>query len=385
MRYYDYLNPSVNFMGPGCVKELGHRCELLNMKKPLIVTDSFLVSVENGPVAQSLASLEEKGIESVIFTGVEPNPKIENCYDGLKVYRENGCDSIITIGGGSAHDCGKGIGIAATHEGYLADYAGIETLTNPLPPVIAVSTTAGTASEVTRHCVLTDRSTKLKFVIVSWRNVPLVSFNDPMMMLTVPKGLTAATGMDALTHAIEAYVSVDANPVTDAAAIQSIKLISQNLRQAVANGSNVKARENMAYASFLAGLAFNNGNLGYVHAMAHQLGGQYDMAHGVANAMLLPTVEEYNLISNPEKFRDIAIFMGKNVEGLSLMEAAHAAVDAMRELAEDVGIPSGLAQMGVKEEDFELMAENALRDGNAFSNPRKGTKEDIISLFRKTM
>ena len=385
MRYYDYLNPSANFMGPGCVKDLGHRCELLNMKKPLIVTDDFLASVENGPVAQSLASLKEKGIESVIFTGVEPNPKIENCYEGLKVYQENGCDSIITIGGGSAHDCGKGIGIAATHEGYLADYAGIETLTNPLPPVIAVNTTAGTASEVTRHCVLTDRSTKLKFVIMSWRIVPLVSFNDPMMMLSVPKGLTAATGMDALTHAIEAYVSVDANPVTNAAAIQSIKLIAQNLRQAVANGENIKARENMAYASFLAGLAFNNGNLGYVHAMAHQLGGQYDMAHGVANAMLLPTVEEYNLISNPEKFRDIAIFMGKNVEGLSLMDAAHAAVDAMRELAEDVGIPSGLAQMGVKEEDFELMAENALRDGNAFSNPRKGTKEDIINLFRKAM
>ena len=197
--------------------------------------------------------------------------------------------------------------------------------------------------------------------------------------------ITAATGMDALTHAIEAYVSVDANPVTDAAAIQSIKLIANNLRQAVANGSNVKARENMAYASYLAGLAFNNGNLGYVHAMAHQLGGQYDMAHGVANAMLLPTVEEYNLISNPEKFRDIAIFMGKKVEGLSLMDAAHAAVDAMRELAEDVGIPSGLAQMGVKEEDFDLMATNALKDGNAFSNPRKGNKQDIIDLFRKAM
>ncbi len=248
-----------------------------------------------------------------------------------------------------------------------------------------MNTTAGTASEVTRHCVLTDRATKLKFVIVSWRNVPMVSFNDPMMMLTVSRGLTAATGMDALTHAIEAYVSVDANPVTDACAIQSIKLIANNLRQAVANGANVEARENMAYASYLAGLAFNNGNLGYVHAMAHQLGGQYDMAHGVANAMLLPTVEEYNLISNPEKFRDIAIFMGKNVDGLSVTEAAHLAVDAMRELAEDVGIPSGLAQMGVKEEDFDLMATNALKDGNAFSNPRKGTKQDIIELFRKAM
>lgn len=385
MRYYDYLSPSVNFMGPGCVKELAHRCQLLNMKKPLVVTDEFLAKVENGPVAQSLAVLQEAGIESVVFTGVEPNPKIENCYDGLKVYQDNGCDSIITVGGGSAHDCGKGIGIAATHDKPLREYAGIETLDNPLPPVIAVNTTAGTASEVTRHCVLTDRATKLKFVIVSWRNVPLVSFNDPMMMLSVPRGLTAATGMDALTHAIEAYVSVDANPVTDAAAIQSIKLIAENLRQAVANGANVKARENIAYASYLAGLAFNNGNLGYVHAMAHQLSGQYDMAHGVANAMLLPTVEEYNLISNPEKFRDIAVFMGKNVDGLSVMEAAHLAVDAMRELAEDVGIPSGLAQMGVKEEDFDLMATNALKDGNAFSNPRKGTKQDIIDMFRKAM
>ena len=385
MKYYDFLNPSVNFMGPGCIKELGHRCELLKMKKPLIVTDSFLAGLKDGPVALSVASLKAKGIQAVIFTGVEPNPKIENCYEGLKVYQFNHCDSIITIGGGSSHDCGKGIGIAATHDAPLASYAGIETLPNPLPPIIAVNTTAGTASEVTRHCVLTDRATKLKFVIVSWRNMPLVSFNDPLMMLGIPRGLTAATGMDALTHAIEAYVSVDANPVTDAAAIQAIKLVSNNLRQAVANGSNLTARENMAYASYLAGLAFNNGNLGYVHAMAHQLGGQYDMAHGVANAMLLPTVEEYNLVANPEKFRDIAIFMGKKVDGLSLMDAAHAAIDAMRELAEDVGIPSGLAQMGVKEEDFELMATNALKDGNAFSNPRKGTKDDIIALFRKAM
>ena len=383
MRYYDYLAPSVNFMGPGCVKELGKRCKILNLKKALIVTDHFLANLENGPVAQSIKSLEENGIEYAIFEGVEPNPKIENCYDGLATFVGNNCDSIITIGGGSSHDCGKGIGIASSHKKPLKELAGIETLDNALPPILAVNTTAGTASEVTRHCVLTDRETKLKFVIVSWRNVPLVSFNDPLLMLDIPKGLTAATGMDALTHAIESYVSVDANPVTDASAIQAIKLISTNLRQAVANGHNVQARENMVYASYLAGLAFNNGNLGYVHAMAHQLGGQYDMAHGVANAMLLPTVEEYNLIANPEKFKNIAEFMGKNIDGLSTMEAAHLAIDAMRELAEDVGIPQGLSKMGVKEEDFDLMATNALKDGNAFSNPRKGNKEDIINLFRK--
>ncbi len=383
MRYYDFLNPSVNFMGPGCVSVLGERCKLLGMNKPLIVTDDFLARMENGPVAQSVASLESSGIEYVIFTGAEANPKVQNCYDGLKIYRENGCDSIITVGGGSAHDCGKGVGIAATHDGDLTEYAGIEKLTNALPPLIAVNTTAGTASEVTRHCVLTNLDTKLKFVIVSWRNVPLVSFNDPMMMLDIPPALTAATGMDALTHAVETYVSVDANPVTDAVAIQSIKLIANNLRQAVANGHDVKARENMAYASLLAGMAFNNGNLGYVHAMAHQLGGQYDLPHGVANAMLLPVVEEYNIMSNPQRFADIAEFMGENIEGLSVMDAADKAIAAMARLAKDVGIPASLKEMGVKEEDFELMAENALKDGNAGSNPRKGNKQDIINLFRK--
>lgn len=383
MRYYDFLCPSVNFMGPGCVSILGERCQILNMKKPLIVTDEFLAKLENGPVAQSVASLEAAGIEYVIFTGAEANPKVQNCYDGLKLYRENGCDSIITVGGGSAHDCGKGVGIAVTHDKDLTEYAGIEKLENPLPPVIAVNTTAGTASEVTRHCVLTNLDTKLKFVIVSWRNVPLVSFNDPMMMLGIPAGLTAATGMDALTHAVETYVSVDANPVTDAVAMQAIKLCANNLRQAVANGGDVKARENMAYASLLAGMAFNNGNLGYVHAMAHQLGGQYDLPHGVANAMLLPVVEEYNIISNPQRFADIAEFMGENIEGLSVMDAAQKAIDAMRRLATDIGIPTSLKEMGVKEEDFDLMATNALLDGNAGSNPRKGNKQDIINLFAK--
>jgi len=383
MRYYDFLCPSVNFMGPGCVSILGERCQILNMKKPLIVTDEFLAKLENGPVAQSVASLEAAGIEYVIFTGAEANPKVQNCYDGLKLYREHGCDSIITVGGGSAHDCGKGVGIAATHDKDLTEYAGIEKLENPLPPVIAVNTTAGTASEVTRHCVLTNLDTKLKFVIVSWRNVPLVSFNDPMMMLGIPAALTAATGMDALTHAVETYVSVDANPVTDAVAMQAIKLCANNLRQAVANGADVKARENMAYASLLAGMAFNNGNLGYVHAMAHQLGGQYDLPHGVANAMLLPVVEEYNIISNPQRFADIAEFMGENIEGLSVMDAAQKAIDAMRRLATDIGIPTSLKEMGVKEEDFDLMAANALNDGNAGSNPRKGNKQDIINLFAK--
>ncbi|WP_250673604.1 iron-containing alcohol dehydrogenase [Paraclostridium ghonii] len=382
MRMYDYLVPSVNFMGAGCVKLVGERCTILGGKKALIVTDNFLRNMEGGAVELTVKSLLEAGIEVAYYDQVEPNPKDTNVIDGLKIYQEENCDMIVTVGGGSAHDCGKGIGIAATHEGDLYEYAGIETLTNPLPPIVAVNTTAGTASEVTRHCVITNTKTKVKYVIVSWRNLPLVSFNDPELMVKKPAGLTAATGMDALTHAIEAYVSKDANPVTDAAAIQAIKLISKNLRQAVALGENLVARENMAYASLLAGMAFNNANLGYVHAMAHQLGGLYDMPHGVANAMLLPHVEKYNLISNPQKFADIAEFMGENIDGLSVVEAAEKAIGAMFKLSKDIGIPASLKEMGVKEEDFEYMAEMALKDGNAFSNPRKGNENDIVEIFK---
>lgn len=385
MRYYDYLMPSVNFFGPGCLEVVGERAKILNGKKVLIVTDKFLHSLKDGAVDKTIQYLKNVGIDSVVFDNVEPNPKDTNVYEGADLYRAENCDMIITVGGGSPHDCGKGIGIAVTHPGDICDYAGIETLTNPLPPIISINTTAGTASEVTRHAVITNTKTKVKFVIVSWRNLPLVSINDPLLMVGKPAPLTAATGMDALTHAVEAYVSKDANPVTDAAAIQAIKLIAKNLRQAVANGENLKARENMAYGSLLAGMAFNNGNLGYVHAMAHQLGGLYDMPHGVANAMLLPHVCRYNMISNPEKFADIAEFMGENTNGLSVIEAAEKGIEAIFRLSSDIGIPRSLKDAGVREEDIVLMAENALKDGNAFSNPRKGNQEDIILIFKGAM
>ncbi len=380
---YDFFMPNVNFFGRGCVNVVGERCEILGGTKALIVTDRFLRGLEDGAVSRVVSSLEEAGIAYTFFDGVEPNPKDHNIYDGLKIFRDDQCDLIITVGGGSAHDCGKGIGIAASHEGDLyEDYAGIEKLTNPLPPIVCVNTTAGTASEVTRHCVITHAEKKIKYVIVSWRNTPLVSINDPELMVGKPPALTAATGIDALTHAVESYVSLGANPVTDAAAIQAIKLISQNLRQAVAYGHNLEARENMAHASLLAGMAFNNAGLGYVHAMAHQLGGLYDMPHGVANAILLPHVERFNIISNIQKFADIAVFMGENIEGLSLREAADKAIESIKKLCQDVNIPSSLRELGVKEEDFEYMAKLALQDGNAFSNPIQGTEADIVNIFK---
>ncbi|MBP2259019.1 iron-containing alcohol dehydrogenase [Virgibacillus alimentarius] len=375
--------PNVNFFGRGSIDVVGERCQILGAKKALIVTDEFLKKLEGGPVDKVIASLKKEGIDYAFYDKVEPNPKDTNVRDGLEVYQSENCDLILTVGGGSAHDCGKGIGIAATHEGDLYEnYAGIETLTNPLPPLVSVNTTAGTGSEVTRHCVITNTEKKVKFVIVSWRNTPLVSINDPELMVGKPAGLTAATGMDALTHAIESYVSLGANPVTDSMAIQAIKLISTNLRQAVAYGQNLEARENMAHASLLAGMAFNNAGLGYVHAMAHQLGGLYDIAHGVANAVLLPHVEKYNIISNPQKFADIAKFMGEQTEGLSVREAADKAIDAIRKLSEDVNIPANLRELGVKEEDFEKMAKLSLEDGNAVSNPIQGKEKDIIDIFQ---
>ncbi|MCW3779084.1 iron-containing alcohol dehydrogenase [Levilactobacillus namurensis] len=381
-RSYDFLMPSVNFFGPGVISKLGDRAKMLGMKKPVIVTDKFLEGMQDGAVQQSLKSLDAAGVDYVIYNNVEPNPKIRNIKEVKKLYEDSGADSIITIGGGSAHDTGKGAGIILTNGDDITKLAGIETLDKALPPLIAVNTTAGTGSELTRHAVITNEETHLKFVVVSWRNIPLVSFNDPTLMLDVPKGLTAATGMDAFVQSIEPYVSVDHNPITDSQCIEAIKLIETSLREAVANGHNLEARTKMVEAEMLAGMAFNNANLGYVHAMAHQLGGQYDAPHGVCCALLLPYVEEYNIIACPERFAELAKIMGENTDGLSTRDAAELSIKAMKQMSQDVGIPASIKEIGAKPEDFELMAENALKDGNAFSNPRKGTKEDIIKIFQ---
>ncbi|AWD61400.1 1,3-propanediol dehydrogenase [Limosilactobacillus reuteri] len=382
-RQFDFLMPSVNFFGPGVIAKIGDRAKILNMHKPLIVTTEGLSKIDNGPVKQTIASLEKAGVDYAVFTGAEPNPKIRNVQAGKKMYQDENCDSIITVGGGSAHDCGKGIGIVLTNGDDISKLAGIETLKNPLPPLMAVNTTAGTGSELTRHAVITNEKTHLKFVVVSWRNIPLVSFNDPMLMLDIPKDITAATGCDAFVQAIEPYVSVDHNPITDSQCKEAIQLIQTALPEVVANGHNVEARTKMVEAEMLAGMAFNNANLGYVHAMAHQLGGQYDAPHGVCCALLLTTVEEYNLIACPERFAELAKVMGFDTTGLTLYEAAQKSIDGMREMCRLVGIPSSIKEIGAKPEDFEMMAKNALKDGNAFSNPRKGTVEDVVKLYQK--
>lgn len=382
-RQFDFLMPSVNFFGPGVIAKIGDRAKMLGMHKVLVVTGGHIGKIENGPVDQTVDSLKEAGVDYVIFDGAEENPKIRDIKKGKQIYLDEGCDSIITVGGGSAHDCGKGIGIILTNGDDITKLAGIETLDKPLPPLMAVNTTAGTGSELTRHAVITNEDTHLKFVVVSWRNIPLVSFNDPMLMLDIPQATTAATGLDAYVQAVEPFVSVDHNDITDSQCEKAIQIIQQYLPEAVANGHNVEARTKMVEGEMLACMAFNNANLGYVHAMAHQLGGQYDAPHGVCCALMLPVVEEWNIIACPDRFAKLAQIMGYDTTGMTTMEAAHKSIDGMRELAKSIGIPDSIKAIGAKPEDFELMAKNALKDGNAFSNPRKGTVEEVVQLFQK--
>jgi alcohol dehydrogenase len=355
----------------------------LGGKKVLIVTDAMLAKMGMGEQVKGI--LEAAGLEAVIFDGAEPNPTDKNVESGLEVWNTEKCDSIVSLGGGSSHDCAKGIGLVASNGGRIQDFEGVDVSQNDFVPYVAVNTTAGTASEMTRFCIITDSSRKVKMAIIDWRVTAKVSINDPDMMMGMPPSLTAATGMDALTHAVEAYVSTIANPLTDSAALMAMKLIAEYLPKAVGNGGDKEAREKMAYAQFLAGMAFNNASLGYVHAMAHQLGGFYNLPHGVCNAILLPVVSQYNLLSKAERFKDIAVAMGEKVDGLSTVAAGQVAIDAIKRLAVSVNIPTGLAQLGVKEEDFEVMATNAKLDACQFTNPRLATLQQVKDLFKQAM
>lgn len=368
-------------MGIGAHKELGQQIKALGGTRPFICTDKGITRCS---ITQQIVDLIKKdtGLDSVVFDDTVPNPTDENVHAGFQVFKDNDCDMIISLGGGSAHDCGKGIGILAANGGHIREYEGINKSAKAMPPFIAINTTAGTASEMTRFCIITDTNRKVKMAIVDWRVTPNVAINDPLLMAGMPPALTAATGMDALTHAVEAYVSTIATPVTDACALKAIELVSKNLRAAVANGCDMAARDAMAYAEYLAGMAFNNASLGYVHAMAHQLGGFYNLPHGICNAILLPHVERFNMIAKLDRFADIAIAMGEKIDGISPRSAAEKALDAIRTLSCDIGIPRGLNELGVREADLATMAENAQKDACSFTNPRIATLEQIIEIYR---
>lgn len=375
--------PSINLMGAGALSQSIEQIKKLSLTKALLVTDKPLVSL--GMISAITQKLNEAGIETTVFDGVKPNPTVTNVEDGLAILKENNCDMVVAVGGGSPIDAAKAIALLATNAGKIEDYAGIDVSKNPQLPLIAINTTAGTGSELTRFTIITDEINHIKMAIVDSNVTPLISVNDSELMKGMPPALTAATGMDALTHAIEALVSTAATPFTDALAEKAIPMIFEHLPKAVEDGGDMEAREAMMYAEAAAGAAFNSASLGAVHALAHQAGGLLDMPHGQANAILLPHVLEYNAPSCLPQIRVIAKLLGSDGEKLSDKDVADAVIWKIKQLSKEVGIPKGLSEFGVKEEHLPVLAENALKDACIFTNPRKATKEELIEVLRKAM
>ena len=374
-----YYVPSINIMGAGCLQELGPVISDLGFKKALVVTDKFLVSCG---IAEKVTNvLKEQNIEFVIYDEVLPNPTCEVVNNGLIELKRHECDFVVSIGGGSPQDTAKAVALLATNGGDIRTYEGVNVTKNKALPIVAVNTTAGTSSEVTINYVITDEERHVKMVMVDKNSLVTITVNDPELMVNKPAALTAATGMDALTHAIETLVTPGAYAVTDATALDAVKIIFEYLPRAVKNGQDIEAREQMVYAIFLGGIAFSNAGLGNVHAMAHQLGGVYDLPHGVCNAMLLPHVEEVNAKHVPEKFVAIAKVLDYDVKGKSADECAAYVIERIKELSKEVGIPQTLEELGVKDIDLDLLADNAMKDICAPGNPVEFTKEQIKELF----
>lgn len=365
--------------GPAAIEQLSTELTRLDVQNPLIVTDAILV--KSGTVDLALAQLG--GRRYGLFDQVKPEPEISIVEDCTRAFREGGHDGLIGVGGGSAIDITKGVAAFANHEGPLTELFGVDLVKRKGPPLIAIPTTAGTGSEVTNVAIFSDKQAQLKKGIVSDYLLPDVALVSPLMTLTCPRSVTAASGVDALVHAIEAYLSVNASPITDAIALGAIKLIVKALPKAYANPSSLQAREDMATASLMAGMAFGNAGVGAVHALAYPLGGRFNIAHGVSNALLLPYVMEWNKLACVERMRDIADAMGVRVAHLSDKDAADLAVKAMADLCAAVEIPSGLRSFNVPEDAIPAMAEEASKIERLMrNNPRKLTAADIEKIYR---
>ena len=370
-----FFMPVQNIIGPGALDEALQIVGKMGFRKALIVTDPGLskIGVAN-TVSDKLAA---QGIPASVFDGAQPNPTVSNVNAGLEALKAAQADLVVSLGGGSSHDCAKGIALVAANGGKIEDYEGVDKSAKPQLPLLAVNTTAGTASEMTRFTIITDETRHVKMAIVDKHVTPFLSVNDSSMMEGMPASLTAATGMDALTHAVESYVSTAATPLTDACAVKAIELIARYLPTAVSEPKNQEAREKMAYAQFLAGMAFNNASLGYVHAMAHQLGGFYDLPHGVCNALLLPHVEAFNMSAASGKLNKVGAILQANNPQLAGLDP----VAAIKKLADIVGIPKSLEELGVKREDFDVLAANALKDVCGFTNPVQASHAEIVGIF----
>ena len=371
-----------SYHGFGAIKEIVNEIHSRGFKKIFVASDPDLVKF--GVTAKVTSLLDEAKIPYDIYSDIKPNPTIQNVQHGVKAFKESGADAIVAIGGGSSMDTSKAIGIIIANPEFedVRSLEGVAPTKNPCVPIIAVPTTAGTAAEVTINYVITDVEKERKFVCVDPHDMPIVAVVDPDMMSSMPKGLTAATGMDALTHAIEGYTTKAAWEMTDMFHIEAIRLISESLRDAVAN--KPEGREKMALAQYIAGMGFSNVGLGIDHSMAHTLSAHYDTPHGVACAMLLPISMEFNRDYTGTKYREIAKAMG--VEGVGNMtqeEYRDAAIDAVKKLSKDVGIPEKNER--IREEDLDQLATDALNDACYPGNPREATKEQVIEMFRKLM
>ena len=375
--------PPVLIFGSGASAQVGEGCRELGVGRGLIVTDEVLLKL--GVLDDIKQALKQAKIQFAIYSGVFTEPTVDFVQEGLKSYRENGCDFLLAVGGGSAIDTAKAIAIMVTNTGAIEDYQGANRIKEKGALLIAIPTTAGTGSEVTQFTIITDTKRDVKMLIASPFLIPHKAIVDPLLTLSMPRGLTAATGIDALTHAIEAYVSVKAQPMSDLFALSAIELISGSLRQAWSNGNNREARERTMLGALQAGIAFSNSSVALVHGMSRPIGAYFHIAHGVSNAALLSVVTEFSLIGNPERYARIAQAMGENIEGLTVLEAAGLAAESITGLVEDTEIPS-LQELGVDKEKLDKlasqMAEDAIASGSPANNPRQATKEEIIELYK---
>lgn len=374
-----FFLPNVSLFGAGCLREIGVQAKRLGVKKLLLVTDAFLAKT---PAAARIRQyLQAQDIALEAYTGVEPNPTLESVYAAFSQYQSAGCDGVVSLGGGSSHDCGKAVCILAANPAPLEQYVGVDLFSRRSAPMIAVNTTAGTASEITNCFIITDTKTNTKLIFEGANALADVAVNDPELMLTLPVGLTASTGMDALTHAIECYVSTFSFKLTNELALLAVRYITENLPVAVEHPENLEARENMTYGEYLAGMAFGSGGVGLVHAIAHQLGGVYNLPHGLCNAIMLPHVIRFNKRACAERYRDIlAVIEPETV--LTGEAAADALADRVSALSARIGTAKRLRELGVREEDFALLARKTLLDSCSDTNPVTPSPEEITEILK---
>lgn len=375
--------PKISLHGAGAIGDMVQMVAGKRWGKALIVTDGQLVTL--GLLDSLFAALDAQQMPYHLFDAVFPNPTEELVQQGYAAFQQAECDYLIAFGGGSPIDTAKAVKILTANPGPSTAYSGVGKVTHPGVPLVAINTTAGTAAEMTSNAVIIDSARHVKEVIIDAHIIPDIAVDDASVMVAIPPAVTAATGMDALTHAVEAYVSVGAHPLTDANALEAIRLISHWLPAAVENGSNLEAREMMACGQYLAGMAFNSAGLGLVHALAHQPGATHNLPHGVCNAILLPIIENFNRPNAVARFARIAQAMGVNTQGMSDEAASQAAIDAIRQLSARVGIPSGFSQLGVTKADIEGWLDNALADPCAPCNPRSASRDEVRELYLEAL